>query len=130
MLLAVFGLAPAATALTASGCSEPKPALESPLRVPLTALPEGERVRVMMGDRPVELRRTSAGVTARSLWCTHMGCEVGWSADRERYLCPCHGGEFDADGLVLTGPPKAPLRVLPVAIAGEFVVVSPPRVSR
>lgn len=130
MLLAVLGLAPAATALTASGCAPPKPVAEPALRVPMSALPEGQRVRVVMGDRPVELRRTSDGVTARSLWCTHMGCEVGWSAERERYLCPCHGGEFDADGLVLTGPPKAPLRVLPVAIAGEFVVVSPPGVAR
>ncbi|MFN8588263.1 MAG: Rieske (2Fe-2S) protein [Candidatus Eisenbacteria bacterium] len=130
MLLTVLGLAPAAATLSAEGCAPAPPRGEAPLRVPLASLPEGRRVRVMMGDRPVELVRAGDGVTARSLWCTHMGCEVGWSADRSRYLCPCHGGEFDERGVPLNGPPKAPLRVLTVAVVGDVAVVRPPEGAR
>ena len=28
----------------------------------------------------------AGAVAARSLWCTHFGCEVTWSEDREQYL--------------------------------------------
>ncbi len=126
MLLAVLGLAPAAAALGATGCAPASAPAEPALRVELAYLPEGERVRVMMGDRPVEVRRMGGHVTARSLWCTHMGCEVAWNADRERYLCPCHGGEFDAQGVPVGGPPTAPLRVLAVTLEGDVAVVRPP----
>jgi Rieske Fe-S protein len=44
--------------------------------------------------------------------CTHLGCGVRWDQDRERFLCPCHGGEYDAEGTVVAGPPPRPLETL------------------
>jgi menaquinol-cytochrome c reductase iron-sulfur subunit len=44
--------------------------------------------------------------------CTHLGCGVRWDQAKERFLCPCHGGEYDADGAVTAGPPPKPLRAL------------------
>ena len=129
MLFAVLGLAPAAAALGTTGCAPASAPAEPALRVELAYLREGERVRVMMGDRPVEMRRTGDRVSARSLWCTHMGCEVGWSESKQRYLCPCHGGEFDAQGVPVDGPPKAPLHVLEVTVADGVVTVQPPVVA-
>jgi len=41
--------------------------------------------------------------------CTHVGCGVVWQAEREIFFCPCHGGEFAADGSVKKGPPERPL---------------------
>lgn len=43
--------------------------------------------------------------------CTHMGCPVGvgTSQGKNVFHCPCHGGEFDADGAVLRAPPTRPL---------------------
>ena len=41
--------------------------------------------------------------------CTHLGCPYSWSADQNRFICPCHGGVFDIDGAVLAGPPPRPL---------------------
>jgi carotenoid phi-ring synthase / carotenoid chi-ring synthase len=46
--------------------------------------------------------------------CTHMGCPVGvqTNAGTSIFQCPCHGGQFDANGAVLRGPPLRPLTQL------------------
>lgn len=48
--------------------------------------------------------------------CTHQGCplSVDDSGPEPRLSCPCHGGQFSADGQVLRAPPTAPLPELPM----------------
>jgi len=41
--------------------------------------------------------------------CTHLACRVSWKADGQDYVCPCHDGHFDIEGLVISGPPPKPL---------------------
>jgi menaquinol-cytochrome c reductase iron-sulfur subunit len=41
--------------------------------------------------------------------CTHLGCPYHWEAAARRFVCPCHGGQFDVTGKVLAGPPPRPL---------------------
>ncbi|MFQ4136502.1 Rieske 2Fe-2S domain-containing protein [Nodosilinea sp. PGN35] len=41
--------------------------------------------------------------------CTHMGCTVDWRAEQNRFVCPCHGSQFDGEGRVLAGPANEPL---------------------
>lgn len=41
--------------------------------------------------------------------CTHVGCPVNWNTGAQRFFSPCHGGVFDRDGRVLSGPPPRPL---------------------
>ncbi len=41
--------------------------------------------------------------------CTHLGCRVRWVTDRNQYICPCHNGQFDKQGVVVAGPPPRPL---------------------
>jgi len=41
--------------------------------------------------------------------CTHLGCPYHWEASEHKFICPCHGGQFDATGKVLGGPPPRPL---------------------
>lgn len=101
----------------------PAAVAEEPLVLPLAALPPGERVRVVHRERPVELRSDGTTVTARSLVCTHFGCEVAWNPDRELYVCPCHEGAFAPDGRVVAGPPPRPLPELPVRVEGSRVVL-------
>lgn len=91
--------------------------------VSLADLPEGRRVRVLRGEEPVELVRTGATVRARSLWCTHLGCEVRWNEAAATYDCPCHDGRYDADGRVLAGPPTAALRAVATRLVGDRLVL-------
>ena len=114
----------------ASGCRRaekgpPEPgAAEPPVtRVPLEDVPDGGRLRVLLGGRPVELRRSGGQVVARSLVCTHFACEVHWDPEDEVYACPCHDGAFAPDGRVLAGPPNRPLPEVPVVVDGPEVVL-------
>jgi menaquinol-cytochrome c reductase iron-sulfur subunit len=55
------------------------------------------------------LRRYPDKVAAFDPSCTHLGCRVTLQEDKDRYFCPCHGGVFDLDGKVVSGPPPKPL---------------------
>ena len=128
-VLRAFGAAAGLAVTDLLGACAPPPAEQTPsVSVAASDLPTGERLRLEIGDHPVELRRDPDGEPhARSLLCTHTGCEVKWRADAGHYECPCHDGLFDADGRVLLGPPPAPLRDLPVAQeAGVVTVRLPP----
>lgn len=56
--------------------------------------------------------------------CTHLGCPVTWRAASRQFICPCHGGKFDASGRVTEGPPPRGLDQLESRIAGEMVEVA------
>lgn len=70
-----------------------------------------ERVR-----QTVFLVREDHDVRALSATCTHLGCQVRWDKEKKRFLCPCHGGAYDAHGRVLEGPPPRPLDTVDVRV--------------
>lgn len=39
--------------------------------------------------------------------CTHLGCVVPWNKAENKYMCPCHGSQYNFQGKVVRGP--APL---------------------
>jgi cytochrome b6-f complex iron-sulfur subunit len=65
----------------------------------------------------------SAGLTAFSPVCTHLGCYVTWDNNRGEFHCPCHGGRYRRDGTVIDGPPPRPLDRLPLRIEAGKVLV-------
>ena len=74
-------------------------------------------------EHPVFLRATEEGAyTALLVRCTHQGCQPDPVGDR--FVCPCHGSEFDMEGAVLRGPAERPLPRYGVARAGEDLVVT------
>lgn len=42
---------------------------------------------------------------ALSSVCPHLGCQVHWEAQNNRFFCPCHNGVFDPSGKATGGPP-------------------------
>ncbi|NJL00001.1 MAG: cytochrome b6-f complex iron-sulfur subunit [Spirulinaceae cyanobacterium SM2_1_0] len=36
--------------------------------------------------------------------CTHLGCVVPWNNAENKFMCPCHGSQYDAQGKVVRGP--------------------------
>ncbi len=42
---------------------------------------------------------------ALSSVCPHLGCQVHWEPQNNRYFCPCHNGVFSPDGVATAGPP-------------------------
>jgi Rieske Fe-S protein len=59
------------------------------------------------------------GVRAMSATCTHLGCRVRWDDGGKKFKCPCHGGEYDANGRVKSGPPPRPLATIEARITDE-----------
>ncbi|KAJ8598940.1 hypothetical protein CTAYLR_009639 [Chrysophaeum taylorii] len=58
--------------------------------------------------------------------CTHLGCLVGpWDSARNRFVCPCHGSEYDRTGKVLRGPAPQSLKLAKVEVDdNDFVSLS------
>ena len=42
---------------------------------------------------------------ALSSTCPHLGCQVHWEPQNDRFFCPCHNGVFSPDGTGISGPP-------------------------
>jgi cytochrome b6-f complex iron-sulfur subunit len=68
---------------------------------------------------------------ALSAICTHMGCIVGWNGATRQFDCPCHGANFDTDGVIQPTPEypyrPPPLIRIPVKVEnGEVLVLSTP----
>ncbi len=63
--------------------------------------PAGETINVTrQGDAG-----DASDFIALSSTCPHLGCQVHWESQNDRYFCPCHNGTFDAQGAGTGGPP-------------------------
>ncbi len=45
--------------------------------------------------------------------CPHLGCRFEWTPSANRFICPCHGSQFDLVGQHLAGPAPRGLDPLP-----------------
>ncbi|MFH1019885.1 MAG: 2Fe-2S iron-sulfur cluster-binding protein [Pseudomonadota bacterium] len=55
--------------------------------------------------------------------CTHLGCTVHWDAGKKIYVCACHGGQFDQEGRVITGPPPRPLDIYRFKVENGYLML-------
>ena len=60
---------------------------------------------------------------ALSQICTHNGCSVAYNDNRMHMECPCHGGTYDLQGNVISGPPPAPIKKYTVTKNGEILSI-------
>lgn len=44
-------------------------------------------------------------ISVLSSICPHLGCPINWHPNQSEFICPCHGGVFDATGKNIAGPP-------------------------
>jgi Rieske Fe-S protein len=102
--------------------------------------PGDSRVYRTPAGSPVAIaRRGSAGTVddflALSSTCPHLGCQVHWEPQHNRFFCPCHNGAFDPSGKATAGPPadagqsllRYPLKVENGLL---FILVAPDATSR
>jgi cytochrome b6-f complex iron-sulfur subunit len=50
------------------------------------------------------LSNTEEGVLGIYKVCTHLGCLYNWVDQEDKFVCPCHGSQFHADGQYIQGP--------------------------
>ncbi len=51
--------------------------------------------------------------------CTHKGCEVPYQAAQSKFVCPCHGSQYDKTGEVVKGPAPARLPKFDYKVVGD-----------
>jgi menaquinol-cytochrome c reductase iron-sulfur subunit len=105
---------------------------------PLADIPAGPwrlvPLEIVRGDgwkktrvrQAVWVRRQSEGeqgITVLSSICPHLGCPINWHPDQSRFLCPCHGGLFDANGRQTGGPPPRSMDPLDFEVRGGHLWV-------
>src|SRR5215213_6662724 len=57
--------------------------------------------------------------------CMHVGCPIRYVQASQRFICPCHGGIYDFQGIVIGGPPVRPLDRFYTRIRAGVVEVGP-----
>jgi len=84
--------------------------------------PTGETVSITRKERNGDER----DFIALSSTCPHLGCQVHWEAQNDRYFCPCHNGAFDSNGVGIEGPPGdagQSLPQYPLQVAGGLLMI-------
>jgi cytochrome b6-f complex iron-sulfur subunit len=68
--------------------------------------------------------KTGNTFVAFSNSCPHLGCKVHWEASQQHFVCPCHQGVFDANGIATSGPPaqsNSNLKPYDIEVAGNSI---------
>lgn len=95
----------------------------------LASHPEGDRslVQGLKGDPTyllVQGEATLAGFGVNAV-CTHLGCVVPWNPGKNRFICPCHGSQYDDNGKVVRGPAPLSLALAHVEDSNDVVFLKP-----
>ena len=74
--------------------------------------------REVVSTQSVYVHRSESGdLRVLSAICPHLGCSVSWQQGQSEFVCPCHGGRFQANGTHVSGPPPRGMDTLPTRIA-------------
>ncbi len=57
--------------------------------------------------------------------CTHLGCVVPWNNGENKFICPCHGSQYDSTGKVVRGPAPLSLALVHATVVDDKVSFVP-----
>lgn len=66
---------------------------------------------------------TDEGLSAVHSSCTHLECKFNWDDQKQLFVCPCHGSEFDRAGAALNGPAPRSLDSFPIELVTDDELV-------
>jgi cytochrome b6-f complex iron-sulfur subunit len=56
--------------------------------------------------------------------CTHLGCVVPWNKAENKFMCPCHGSQYNFQGKVVRGPAPLSLALAHADVTDDTVFFS------
>lgn len=62
------------------------------------------------------IKNADGTLTALSMLCTHVCCQVSFDAPSKVFYCPCHGSVFDITGKVVRGPAPVSLPTIELRV--------------
>lgn len=94
------------------------------VKLSLTEVPAGGAKFIRFLNKPaVVINLDGVNVAALSAVCTHLGCVIKWNSRAGQLQCPCHGGKFNTDGMVVGGPPPVALPTYAARIESGYIIV-------
>jgi cytochrome b6-f complex iron-sulfur subunit len=95
----------------------------------LASHPVGDRVLAqgLKGD-PTYIVVESEGAIANygiNAVCTHLGCVVPWNQAENKFMCPCHGSQYNSEGKVVRGPAPLSLALTHANVAEDKIALTP-----
>ncbi len=87
--------------------------------------PSGETINIARQSRTGSVD----DFVALSSTCPHLGCQVRWEPQNDRFFCPCHNGIFDPSGVATGGPPGEAgqrLAEYPLRVEGGLLHIAVP----
>jgi len=122
------GLLTATTGVT--GCWGPQDTLSNPVVVALADYPaladDGGIVFIPTSvsghDHPIIVRNVAGDYDAMSSECNHASCSV--EREGEKFVCPCHGSEYQLDGSLIEGPATRSLLPFVVTRDGDNLTIA------
>ncbi len=57
--------------------------------------------------------------------CTHLGCVVPWNPNENKFMCPCHGSQYNSEGKVVRGPAPLSLALVHAAVEEDKIAFTP-----
>ena len=91
-----------AVAGAAALCTRSAPRGSMPVVLGPASLLDGSQARVF-AQFGIAAVRVEEGIALIRMRCTHLGCSLRLVG--QEFVCPCHGGVFDARGRHVAGPP-------------------------
>ncbi|MGK7917180.1 MAG: cytochrome b6-f complex iron-sulfur subunit [Prochloraceae cyanobacterium] len=58
--------------------------------------------------------------------CTHLGCVVPWVPAENKFKCPCHGSQYNAEGKKVRGPAPLSLALVNAEVTEDDKLVFTP----
>lgn len=75
-------------------------------------IPVGQAWTGKINDIPVAIFNDGGSLIVLENICTHLKCQTEWDSEEKTWDCPCHGSRYKADGTVISGPARKPLKRL------------------
>lgn len=65
------------------------------------------------------LSHTPTGLMAIFKVCPHLGCLYAWNDQEFKFICPCHGSQYEKNGDYISGPTPRALDYFAISIVDE-----------
>ena len=94
--------------------------------------PSGAKVVIARQQEAEGGTESEENFIALSSVCPHLGCQVHWEPQNDRFFCPCHNGVFNKQGEPLEGPPAKANQELvrfPLKIESGLLFIEAPLTS-
>lgn len=86
---------------------------------PVSDLPATDAAPANFPKVKLWLSHEPDGVIALYKVCPHLGCLYAWNDQEFKFICPCHGSQYEHDGTYISGPAPRSLDRFIISIVDE-----------